>query len=306
MSRSEIPGRFSPLNRATWLQKIEKDLRGKSMDDLNIHFSDTLSISPIQHLEDLPENEEVHLTFSRQRHKIPGASLSVEDLNEIDNSLILKMLNLGAGSLYLEGDFNDPESQSELLDAVDTSLVEVYFSNGTVATPDGIKEAEIARIKTSDYDVFKASVLEQLSLERLEEKPEMTFIAQLQDNFYLNLCGLRALHVVMGQISRDLGNIPYKVWASSVLNSNEDLATGLLKSMSHYLAGFLGGAHHLSTSGLKDPEALRLHLNNAHLICLESKLPDSTDLIAGSFFLDKLTWNMAEDIWASLLRRLEQ
>ena len=306
MSNSAIPGRFSPLNRSEWLQKIEKDLRGKSLEDLNIHFGDSLSISPIQHLEDLPESEEIHLSFSRPRHKIPSAYLAEKDLKDLDNSLVLKMLNQGAGSLYLDLDNMDAGKEADLLRSVDTSLVDICFSHGIMASSGGQTSTDILKIDFKNYDLFKSSLIDQLSIQRLEKKSNTTFFLELHDNFYLNLCGLRALHVIMGQLGKDLGNFEYKTWAGCKLRNDVDLATGLLMSMSNYLAAFLGGADHLATVGLKDEEALRLHLNNAHLICLESKLPESVDLIAGSFFLDKLTWSMAEDIWATLLRRAEQ
>ena len=43
---------FTPISKKEWLEKVEKDLKGRAIEELQWHLGDDLVVDPFYHLDD--------------------------------------------------------------------------------------------------------------------------------------------------------------------------------------------------------------------------------------------------------------
>lgn len=53
--QAELFNDFPPIDKATWLDKVEQDLKGRPLEDLQWHLNEQITLEPFYHPEDLPE-----------------------------------------------------------------------------------------------------------------------------------------------------------------------------------------------------------------------------------------------------------
>ena len=139
------------------------------------------------------------------------------------------------------------------------------------------------------------------------------FSIQLDDSYFLNIAKIRALKV--------LWNLIVTSWKSS-LKSNITIETHLttitqtedenynkLKATSQAMSAVIGGTNRLyiyPSDSFKNKRgtinAQRIALNSQHLMQLESYMDKVQDPAAGSYYLEKLTDDLAEAAWNKLIR----
>ena len=49
----DLSSEFKPVSKSAWLEKVEKDLKGKALTELNWPFQNDDSVTPFFHKEDL-------------------------------------------------------------------------------------------------------------------------------------------------------------------------------------------------------------------------------------------------------------
>ena len=134
------------------------------------------------------------------------------------------------------------------------------------------------------------------------------FSIQLDDSYFLNIAKIRVLKI--------LWNLIVKSWKSS-LKSNITIETHLtssthtddenynkIKATTQAMSAVIGGTNRLyiypSDSFKNKKETLnaqRIALNTQYLMQLESYLDKVQDPAAGSYYLEKLTDDLAQAVW---------
>jgi len=118
---------FSASSKKEWLAKVEKDLKGRPLEDLHWHLGDKLSIDPFSHRSDI-EGATDSLSRSAQGNDWEiGEYIAVHDVRKA-NEMALEGLNGGVQSLGFElfhpledGDLN------RLLAGIELPMISVNF-----------------------------------------------------------------------------------------------------------------------------------------------------------------------------------
>lgn len=118
---------FSPTTKAAWLAKIEKDLRGKPLSDLEFQLEREVTLEPFYHPEDFSENYD---PVAGER-AAPGWQIGeyVEASNvKTGNQMALEALNGGVTSLLflLHHQLDDAEL-AQLLSGIELEYISTNF-----------------------------------------------------------------------------------------------------------------------------------------------------------------------------------
>lgn len=118
---------FSPVSKAEWLQKVEKDLKGKSLDSLNWDLEEGIRLTPFFHQEDRIEARPPLLPSDGGNDWEIGAYIPVEDVSSA-NSRALEALRGGAHALGFELYHPlDAASLRKLLQDIDLRMISANF-----------------------------------------------------------------------------------------------------------------------------------------------------------------------------------
>lgn len=123
----ELFSSFASSNKAQWLQKVEKDLKGKSIDELNWQLEENITLSPFYTREDQSEtNPSLTLNKSSNTWQI-GEYIDVDNLEQA-NKDVLKALNGGVNApLFRFHHLPSTQAFEQLLKGVESSYISVHF-----------------------------------------------------------------------------------------------------------------------------------------------------------------------------------
>ncbi len=89
---------FSPTSKAEWLAKVEKDLRGKPLSDLQFHLEKDIVLEPFYHPEDVEARHEPIIGAQENAGWQIGEYVEGSDV-KAGNKMALEALNGGATAL---------------------------------------------------------------------------------------------------------------------------------------------------------------------------------------------------------------
>lgn len=130
MAKSNLFEEFKPTTKDEWLAKIEKDLKGKSLENLGRTSRDGIRIEPVYFAEDSQAQHQ-----AQKEHPKWDAVQEILVLNEKEaNAIALEHLNRGATSLlfYLMGN----EDLSTLLKGIEIQYICLNLVTGS--NPQGL------------------------------------------------------------------------------------------------------------------------------------------------------------------------
>lgn len=131
---------------------------------------------------------------------------------------------------------------------------------------------------------------------------------EISTGFYLEIATIRALRFLLGRIAGGYGirdTVFVHGFASSAIPAaGSERFDDLLRAGSESVAGVIGGLDALSVPGSGDVFSRRIGINLSNLLRDESHLGRMPDPAAGSWFLEKLTWETARHAWEHLLAGL--
>lgn len=124
---------FSPVTKAEWLAKMERDLKGKPLSDLQFQLEENITLDPFYHSDDFTENYK-SLDFGKSNHTWQiGAYIEEYDI-KANNTKALEALNGGANALlfYVENDLSEEEF-AQLFSDINLEYISINFKQ---AAPD--------------------------------------------------------------------------------------------------------------------------------------------------------------------------
>lgn len=125
---------FKPIDKSTWLDKVEKDLRGKPLEKLIHHHLETLEIQPLYHAEDIQHYSEGtpgHAPYLRGNKSKSNQWIIHQDIehqasNAATNKFVLNALMGGIEGFTLN--ISSPDSTPQLLEGVEMPFIHPHFT----------------------------------------------------------------------------------------------------------------------------------------------------------------------------------
>jgi methylmalonyl-CoA mutase len=140
MAQSHLFSEFTPSTKVEWLAKIERDLKGRSPEDLDWLLPNVsngqdapLSISPFAHAEDLATLSEPIIGNRTSNEWAIGENIYVENDEKASNRLALTALMGGANApCFVFNDTFPSENQlTTLLEEVEFDYISTFFQEKT-------------------------------------------------------------------------------------------------------------------------------------------------------------------------------
>ncbi len=125
---------FPPISKAAWLDKIEKDLKGRSLEELQWHLGEEITLEPFYHAEDMEKWQEPLQSPSSSGDWEIGEDLEIDSLPE-SNTHLLEVLNRGVNApriiLNKSLSINDFE---RLFKDVNIEAISIHFAGDWVSS----------------------------------------------------------------------------------------------------------------------------------------------------------------------------
>jgi len=144
--------------------------------------------------------------------------------------------------------------------------------------------------------------------------PRLSFFLASHNNFFEEIAKFRAARRIWAKITREkFGLKNPKAWkfrfhtqtSGSTLTAQEP-ENNVIRVTLQALAAVLGGTQSLHTNSrdealaLPSAESARLALRTQQIIAYETGIPDTADPLGGAYFLEKLTNQLEEKVWAEI------
>jgi methylmalonyl-CoA mutase len=184
-----------------------------------------------------------------------------------------------------------------MLEAGATAVQELAF---TLA--DGMEYVRAARAKGLDVDAFA---------------PRLSFFFGIGMNFFMEIAKLRAARTLWHRIMQGFGAKSPKslmlrthCQTSGVSLTEQDPYNNIVRTTIEAMAGVLGGTQSLHTNSFDEAIALptdfsaRIARNTQLILAEESGITNVADPLGGSWFVESLTKELADKVWA-LIQEVE-
>ena len=119
---------FPPISKQAWIARIEKDLKGKPLQDLQWQLEEAIELAPFYHPDDGPFNAPALQGARTNNEWEIGEYISVEDFHQA-NAEALEGLNGGAEAplFQLHQHIENTAAMEQLLRGIDLRIVAVNF-----------------------------------------------------------------------------------------------------------------------------------------------------------------------------------
>lgn len=365
---------FAPVSKAEWLAKIEKDLKGKPLADLQFQLGKETAVAPFYHPDDFTEFYEPLVTSKPNNIWEIGEQVEVNDI-QTAHAQALEALNGGATALLfvLQQDISDSEL-SQLLANIELEYISVHFEQNFLeknpgqllerfynfikanhknpasiggaihfdailnwAEPPFGELAEAVQFCAQEMPLFRMVAVDARRFHQGIEDPSLElahliakgseYLAQLSgfdlhpavtnrhlqftigigSSYFVEIAKIRALKLLWANVLQGY-QVPIEMplievhFAPESQDINEN--NNAIRAATQALSAVLGGADHLyilpSNAALGEsstPFTRRIARNVQHLLQLESHIDKVLDPAAGSYYIEKLTDQLAEQAW---------
>jgi methylmalonyl-CoA mutase len=119
---------FDAVSKQEWLDKIEKDLKGRPLEELNWVLSEELNFSPFAHAEDLSEKRNPMIVHPAGNNWTIGEMHTIGDL-PVTNKELLDGLQNGVEALRLQvSELLTASDLERLFEGIEHRYIETHFS----------------------------------------------------------------------------------------------------------------------------------------------------------------------------------
>ncbi len=343
MKKPNLFDQFPSSTKSHWIDRVNRDLKGRSPDDLNFQLAPELEISPFHHIEDITEKIDIPTRFCSEIFL--GYHLNVTD-EFTDNQLITEQL--AGGVNYLSISFGNLQSLDfqKLFKGVFLSMIQLHLevTKHNTLIDSFLKFA--ANQKKSGQDIrfwitceeeaqgfHKVSLINPLKensiylilgqilyqgnhiLESVEIPEQVILRLPFGHDYLLNICQVRAARLLWANLC-DLHNtttcVPLIIegHASPSIPQKDHYANMIALSqvgVSMITAGsdviFLPPSD-ANTVNEGTEFSRRISRNIYHLLQLECHMGIVHDPTAGSYFFDKTASEIASQTWHSFSKNI--
>lgn len=352
---------FGAVDKQTWLSKIEKDAKGKSIADFEWQISSHLTQSPFVRKESLSENYSSIARTKKQNNWWITEPIKLYDLYE-SNKAIIKALEQGASGLRIFVDSKlDQKGFSEAFKDVTFTYIHTFFevedeslienviselvdfckrenqdtneisgglriknqlvfdgSEWSQKFKDSFQNFSFSYACSDDLFGHKESVIHEVGnlmsacqhlLENNDNHNCIDLDISIGKSYFLNIAKLRAVHLITNNLQK-LYQKEHQInlHARLSMQSKDDNENqNLIQFTSQAMSAAVGGVDSMclpASDGVGLYEGTdfrkRLSRNIQSLMQMESFMNKVADPAAGSYYIESLTDQIAEQSWTYL------
>lgn len=355
---------FSASNAAAWKERLSKDLKGITFEDLSVTDRNGINVHPFYTAEDQSRNTQA---IFEHKDWVICAAINVED-EKAANKKALNELQNGASGLCFH--INHSVELAVLLNEIQLQYIYTQFNISSdavsfVAAWNKFLEAQNLSATDLDYTInfdpiaeyVKGNVFDKESAEnnflqifestksisvdssiyqnaganssyqlacctaqineylhwldvsgKINELKKVTLSQATGTDFFEEIAKLRALQIILSNLFQQYNITPtvhLHIETSDTYRSAFDSYSNLLRDTISGMAAVLGGCNSLLIHAFDQSIAeanefnSRMSRNQQLIMKEESYLHQIADASAGSFYIEKLTEQLAEKAWTS-------
>ncbi|MCU0346164.1 MAG: methylmalonyl-CoA mutase family protein [Saprospiraceae bacterium] len=349
---------FPPISKADWLEKIQKDLKGKAPSDFDWMVADGQPVTAFPHLDDmggaLPHPisegkndwqicEAFQVGDAAKTNKMALKALEggadalrfncteVPDFEALMSGIDLNIINLhlrgkkmeqpvsllrklveyaGPNATLLNGTFcwqgKQPMEILELAEAQLPGFKVLPVHGSAFYEKDETTVAELNKMAQAANDWFAKLTTEGVGAERIAK--QMFFTCFIGKNYFLQIAKLRAIRKFWQELQLKCGvenPQPAFIFAQfPISDQSPDANTNLIQSTTQAMSAVIGGvdvltvlpSDKISDEAKPTDFSRRMARNVQHILKLESHFDWVSDPAAGSYFIEKLTSKLLENM----------
>ena len=298
-------GEFSPVSDSEWLEKIRKDLKGRAAEDISKY-------KPFECIQ-------LKVFYSQTDFGTAGdlelpRELKISSDGDYTRHLIADPLNhLVRHGSWLKNKDSDLKSFAESYHSQDGR--KRMGVNGAIYQAAGSSAVfELALILAHLNEYFH--VLKESEILRRNALSDTCIRLGIGQDYFMEIAKLRALRILVANLARnyDVDDLlPFTIFAenSTMCFSSGDMDGNILRSTTACMSAIIGGCNYLLTrphnAAVKENDAFgeRIAKNIQLILKHEAHLDKTVDASAGSYFVESLTRQVAENSWMRF-RELEK
>lgn len=285
---------FPDISEEEWKQKIEKDLKGKSFNDLILHSEEGIEVMPFYTKETI-SNQRLHTIPFRNGDCKNAVFYAVNNPTET-NKQALQDLQYGIDALLFFADNISINEKNVIGENIDKSAVELIYLNteNSISIPHqhSCTDALVVAIKKlTEADIFADKT--------------MYFRFSSSQNYFFDIAKFRAFRWLIARI-QEVQHLPfdYRIIAQLETGKTDDdfVYNQILRNTIAAMSAVLGGADYAVTQPfiLHDENAKRIAINTMHILKYESHFTQLPDTGKGSYYIEYLSYHLAKNAWDKL------
>jgi methylmalonyl-CoA mutase len=365
LTKQNLFSEFKPVTKAEWFAKIEKDLKGRVVSELDWQIVPPLSIAPFIHADDfLVQPEPIFDSPSTNTWAI-AEDIDVADF-AVANKQTLAALMAGVNApRFVLNAYPSVNNITKLLENVELDYISTHFHEKTEnhsplsflksfaqlaggkaatlkgavhydpfsdgrhdvkATTDLINWASenlpsfaVVTVNAERFHKNTEGVVSELSntlkagenyLKRLTDNglvvenivPRMAFRFQIGSSYFVEIAKLRAFKLLWGNVLSAYSTTPLvpRIFAKTTpIFTEGDVNIHKIQATTEAMSAIIGGVETLTVAPSETTDfGRRIARNVQHLLSMESYFDRVADPSAGSYYIEKLTEQLAEAAWS--------
>ena len=288
---------FPHITKAEWLEKVEKDLKGKPLDSLNWEVEGE-TFTPFWHGEDQKSKQNNFIAAETNEWGI-GETISVKNNLTEANSQALTALQNGANCLCFICQAPLKKSQKdELLEGIFLNMVRIIFQYPETIEGGNTNHIDLRNDSPSIHELAKG-----LSMAQATYPQQPTFWISPNDDFFQSIAIIRAMRLCWQIIPDAHQNAEFcQIIAHIKKLPGKTENDQKIASTSMAMGAIIGGADYLFIDPSDNEDGTvftrRVARNIQHVLQHESYFDRVINPSAGSYYIEALTDTYARKIWA--------
>ena len=292
---------FSPQTAQDWYNQIQKDLKGKPLEELLVKNYENIPVKAFFLKEDVNE------VFSEQlnsllKTKVPNPVLSSEV--EIKSDLLSQAIEYGK-----EIDKEELKIFLEELPTTDKFFIDISFLHNAGAN--AVQELAFA-LSIANFYLDKAA--EKGEIEDL--LPKMVFLVAAGSNFFMEIAKIRVLPYLINRLvnlylPEKQDYLPFiKVQTAQINKSKQDAYNNIIRATLEAMAAIIAQADEVQVlphdyfSDFPEDFSQNIADNITRILHYESKIDFVKAIPEGAYFIEYLSYQLAQRAW-EMFRRIE-
>ncbi|MFN8281953.1 MAG: methylmalonyl-CoA mutase family protein [Chitinophagales bacterium] len=310
----QISSQFKSISAEDWKNKIIKDLKGEQFEKLISQTTDEIEILPFY-------TEETTKDF---RLKIPEkqtANWSITEKIVVENIVkanadSLHALQNGANCILFDL-HKQPLSTDDINQLTDGILIDVapvyfynYVNNNKTDLEKAVPNSCIDPVIVQQQDSAVNELTDALQQALKSSYSSSYFHFYIGQNYFLEIAKFRAFRWLWHQLAalnkiQDTVFIIAETGNSNRVASEKEIYNNMLRNTTEAMSAVLGGCDYLiinshDVAAENSDFGKRIARNVQHILQQESYFSDMPDLAKGSYYIEYLTYQLANKTWKKL------
>ncbi|MFN3315460.1 MAG: methylmalonyl-CoA mutase family protein, partial [Raineya sp.] len=284
---------FSPQTAQDWYNQIQKDLKGKTLEDILVKNYENIPIKAFFVKEDINE------AFSEQVNNLLKNKTQTTFSEEVEIISDLLCPSIEFGKKLQEEDLKNFFDE---LHTKDRFVINLTFLHNAGAN--AIQELALA-LALANFYLEKAS--DRGNIETM--LPKMSFSVAVGANFFMEIAKLRVLPYLINRLvnlylPEKQDYLPFiKAQTAQINKSEQDAYNNIIRATLEAMAANIAQVDEIQIlphdyfSDSPDSFSENIAKNIQHILHYESKIDFVKDISSGAYFIEYLSYQLAQKAW---------